>query len=115
MYAIPPKASTFASGVVFVPQRTAPKRSFAPVPNAQARDRVDQHALDETDAALDESNVGRFREALAFLTEQTQFILITHNRGTIEAADTLYGVTMGDDGASKTISLRVEEYVADGV
>ncbi|HMQ34885.1 MAG TPA: chromosome segregation protein SMC, partial [Chloroflexaceae bacterium] len=68
--------------------------------------------LDETDAALDESNVGRFREALGFLTEQTQFILITHNRGTIEAADTLYGVTMGDDGASKTISLRVEEYAA---
>jgi chromosome segregation protein len=68
--------------------------------------------LDETDAALDESNVGRFRDALRFLTEQTQFILITHNRGTIEAADTLYGVTMGDDGASKTISLRVEEYAA---
>jgi chromosome segregation protein len=71
--------------------------------------------LDETDAALDESNVGRFRDALRFLTEQTQFILITHNRGTIEAADTLYGVTMGDDGASKTISLRVEEYVAGEV
>jgi chromosome segregation protein len=67
--------------------------------------------LDETDAALDESNVGRFREALQRLTGQTQFILITHNRGTIEAADTLYGVTMGDDGASKMISLRVEEYV----
>ncbi len=67
--------------------------------------------LDETDAALDESNVGRFREALAALLDQTQFILITHNRGTIEAADTLYGVTMGDDGASKTFSLRVEEAV----
>jgi chromosome segregation protein len=69
--------------------------------------------LDETDAALDESNVGRFRDALSYLTEQTQFILITHNRGTIEAADTLYGVSMGDDGASRTISLRVEEYVAE--
>ena len=67
--------------------------------------------LDETDAALDESNVGRFRDALQALADQTQFILITHNRGTIEAADTLYGVTMGDDGASKTISLLVEEYV----
>ncbi|NNJ09198.1 chromosome segregation protein SMC [Chloroflexales bacterium ZM16-3] len=67
--------------------------------------------LDETDAALDESNVGRFRDALQSLVDQTQFILITHNRGTIDAADTLYGVTMGDDGASKTISLRVEEYV----
>jgi len=70
--------------------------------------------LDETDAALDESNVGRFRDALQRLTDQTQFILITHNRGTIEAADTLYGVTMGDDGGSKLISLRVEEYVAAG-
>lgn len=67
--------------------------------------------LDETDAALDESNVGRFRDALRNLTENTQFILITHNRGTIEAADTLYGVTMGDDGGSKVMSLRVEEYV----
>lgn len=63
--------------------------------------------LDEVDAALDESNVGRFREALAELSHQTQFILITHNRGTIEAADTLYGVTMGDDGASRLLSLEV--------
>jgi chromosome segregation protein len=66
--------------------------------------------LDEVDAALDESNVGRFREALAALTDRTQFIIVTHNRGTIEAADTLYGVTMGDDGASKILSLRVEEF-----
>lgn len=67
--------------------------------------------LDETDAALDESNVGRFGDALRRLTAQTQFILITHNRGTIEVADTLYGVSMSDDGSSKTISLRVESYV----
>lgn len=65
--------------------------------------------LDEVDAALDESNVGRFRTALLDLTHQTQFILITHNRGTIEAADTLYGVTMGEDGASRVLSLRIEE------
>ncbi|NJM08554.1 AAA family ATPase, partial [Candidatus Gracilibacteria bacterium] len=67
--------------------------------------------LDEVDAALDESNVGRFREALSTLTDSTQFIVVTHNRGTIEVADTLYGVTMGDDGASKVLSLRVAEYV----
>ncbi len=67
--------------------------------------------LDETDAALDETNVGRFRDALGQLARQTQCILITHNRGTIEGADTLYGVTMGDDGASRTVSLRVEAYV----
>ncbi|WP_322488273.1 chromosome segregation protein SMC [Chloroflexus sp.] len=69
--------------------------------------------FDETDAALDESNVGRFREMLQRLTDRTQFIVITHNRGTIEVADTLYGVSMGDDGASRVVSLRVEEYVGE--
>ena len=68
--------------------------------------------LDEVDAALDESNVGRFREALAELTDQTQFILVTHNRGTIEAADTIYGVSMAEDGSSKVLSLKVEEMLA---
>ncbi|GIV91330.1 MAG: chromosome partition protein Smc [Chloroflexus sp.] len=67
--------------------------------------------LDETDAALDESNIGRFRTMLQRLTDRTQFIVITHNRGTIEVADTLYGVSMGDDGASRVVSLRVAEYV----
>ncbi len=65
--------------------------------------------LDEVDAALDEANVGRFTEALRELAEATQFIVITHNRGTIEAADALYGVTVGDDSVSRVISLRLEE------
>lgn len=65
--------------------------------------------LDEVDAALDEANVGRFAEALRGLAEQTQFIVITHNRGTIESADALYGVTVGDDAVSRVISLRLEE------
>ena len=65
--------------------------------------------LDEVDAALDEANVGRFTEALRGLAERTQFIVITHNRGTIEAADALYGVTLGDDSVSHVISLRLEE------
>lgn len=65
--------------------------------------------LDEVDAALDEANVGRFRAMLADLGLQTQFILVTHNRGTIEVADTIYGVSMGDDGASRLISVRLEE------
>ena len=69
--------------------------------------------LDEVDAALDEANVGRFREALLDLGQQTQFLLVTHNRGTIEAADTIYGVSMGEDGASKILSLRLEELVED--
>ena len=65
--------------------------------------------LDEVDAALDEANVGRFTDALRELTERTQFIVITHNRGTIEAADALYGVTVGDDSVSRVISLRLDE------
>ena len=65
--------------------------------------------LDEVDAALDEANVGRFAEALRELAERTQCIVITHNRGTIEAADALYGVTVGDDSVSRVISLRLEE------
>jgi chromosome segregation protein len=65
--------------------------------------------LDEVDAALDEANIGRFAEALRGLSAQTQFIVITHNRGTIEAADALYGVTVGEDSVSRVISLRLEE------
>jgi chromosome segregation protein len=65
--------------------------------------------LDEVDAALDEANVGRFAEALRDLAAGTQFIVITHNRGTIECADALYGVTVGDDAVSHVISLRLEE------
>jgi chromosome segregation protein len=70
--------------------------------------------LDEVDAALDEANVVRFREALLDLTAQTQFILVTHNRGTVEAADTLYGITMAEDGGSRVLSLRLEEVGEDG-
>jgi len=65
--------------------------------------------LDEVDAALDEANVGRFVDALRELARGTQFVIITHNRGTIEAADALYGVTVGDDSVSRVISLRLEE------
>jgi chromosome segregation protein len=64
--------------------------------------------LDETDAALDEANVGRFRDALKALSAHTQFVIITHNRGTIEAADTIYGISMGSDSASRAISLQLE-------
>jgi chromosome segregation protein len=65
--------------------------------------------LDEVDAALDEANIGRFAEALRGLADQTQFIVITHNRGTIESADALYGVTVNDDAVSRVVSLRLEE------
>jgi chromosome segregation protein len=64
--------------------------------------------LDETDAALDEANVGRFRDTIQELSSDTQFVIITHNRGTIEAADTIYGISMGTDSASRAISLELE-------
>jgi chromosome segregation protein len=65
--------------------------------------------LDEVDAALDETNVGRFVDALRALVEKTQFIIITHNPRTIEAADSIYGVSMGSDSTSRILSLRLDE------
>ncbi len=65
--------------------------------------------LDEVDAMLDEANVGRFRDLLTELSEKTQFIVITHNRNTVQAASIIYGVTMGRDLASQVISLRMDE------
>ncbi len=65
--------------------------------------------LDEVDAMLDESNVGRFLDLLRDLSKDTQFVLITHNRNTVSAADVIYGVTMGKDSASQVISLKLEE------
>jgi len=58
---------------------------------------------------LDEANVGRFTELLREMCEQTQFIVITHNRNTVQVADVIYGVTMGRDSASQVISLRLDE------
>ncbi len=65
--------------------------------------------MDEIEAALDEVNVDRFAQYLRNLTESTQFILITHRRGTMEEADVLYGVTMQDEGISKLLELRTTE------
>ena len=70
--------------------------------------------LDEVDAALDEANVVRFRDQLRSLAAETQAIIITHNRGTIEVADTLYGVSMRDDGVSQVLSLRLADVVLAG-
>jgi chromosome segregation protein len=64
--------------------------------------------LDEVDAALDESNVGRFRELLQQHAQDTQFVVITHNRSTIEAAATLYGVSMAEQGVSQMVSLKLD-------
>lgn len=65
--------------------------------------------LDEVDAMLDEANVSRFRDLLRELSDQTQFLIITHNRNTVQAADVIYGVTMGRDSTSQVVSLRFDE------
>jgi len=65
--------------------------------------------LDEIDAMLDESNVMRVGELLKELSDTTQFVVITHNRNTVQLADILYGVTMGKDSVSQVISLKLDE------
>ena len=66
--------------------------------------------LDELDAALDESNIGRFVNVLADFLKMSQFIVITHNRRTIAAAGVIYGVTMQESGISRTVSMKFSEY-----
>ena len=65
--------------------------------------------LDETDAALDEANSNRYASMLRELGKKTQLVVVTHNRETMKAADVLYGVTMGNDGVSKLLSIKFEE------
>ncbi|MFE5319632.1 chromosome segregation protein SMC [Paenibacillus sp. NPDC056579] len=65
--------------------------------------------LDEVEAALDEANVARFAEYLREFSTQTQFIVVTHRKGTMEEADVLYGVTMEEGGVSKLVSVKLEE------
>ncbi len=65
--------------------------------------------LDEVDAMLDEANVGRFRDLLRELSERTQFVVVTHNRNTVQIADIIYGVTMGRDASSQVLSLKLDE------
>jgi len=67
--------------------------------------------LDEVDAALDEANSVRFADIIFELTGKTQFIVVTHNRYTMERAGMIYGVTMGDDAVSKILSIKLEEAV----
>jgi len=73
--------------------------------------------LDEIDAPLDEANVGRYCDVLRDFCQDTQFLIVTHNKGTMEAADVLYGVTMEKAGVSKIVSVRLSEgqHAADAV
>jgi chromosome segregation protein len=70
--------------------------------------------LDEVEAALDEANVSRFGHYLSDFQNDTQFIVVTHRKGTMEAADVLYGVTMQESGVSKTVSVRLEDVKEGG-
>lgn len=69
--------------------------------------------LDEVEAALDEANVVRFAQYLREFSEQTQFIVVTHRKGTMEEADVLYGVTMEEGGVSKLVSVKLENEEAE--
>ena len=64
--------------------------------------------LDEIEAALDDVNVYRFAEYLNHFTDTTQFLVITHRKGTMEVADTVYGITMEEKGISKLLSMKLK-------
>lgn len=65
--------------------------------------------LDEIEAALDDVNVARFADYIKRYSGSTQFVVITHRRGTMEIADTLYGVTMPERGISRVLTLNITE------
>ncbi len=68
--------------------------------------------LDEVDAMLDEANVGRYRDMLEELSQTTQFIVVTHNRNTVQVAETVYGISMGADTASQMMGLKLDGEMA---
>ena len=73
------------------------------------------YLLDEVEAALDDTNIGRFVDLLRRYSDRAQFVVITHQKRTMEAADVLYGVTMGGDGVSQIVSRRLPREDAEAV
>jgi chromosome segregation protein len=71
------------------------------------------YLLDEVEAALDDTNIGRFVELLRLYSDRAQFVVITHQKRTMEAADVLYGVTMGGEGVSQVVSRRLPREEAE--
>jgi chromosome segregation protein len=68
------------------------------------------YLLDEVEAALDDTNIARFVELLRRYADRAQFVVVTHQKRTMEAADILYGVTMGPDGVSQVVSRRLPQH-----
>jgi chromosome segregation protein len=73
------------------------------------------YLLDEVEAALDDTNIGRFCALLRRFADRAQFIVVTHQKRTMEAADVLYGVTMGAEGVSQVVSRRLPREDAEAV
>ena len=71
------------------------------------------YLLDEVEAALDDTNIGRFVELLRRYADRAQFVVITHQKRTMEAADVLYGVTMQESGVSKRVAVKFEDWPDD--
>ena len=69
------------------------------------------YILDEVEAALDDANINRFLELVRRFSDRTQFVIVTHQKLTMDAADVLYGVSMGGDGVTKVISRRLPQGV----
>jgi chromosome segregation protein len=65
--------------------------------------------LDEVDAPLDDTNIGKFAKALQDFSDKTQFIVVTHNKLTMEKADFMYGITQQEEGVSKLVSVKLKE------
>ena len=77
--------------------------------------RACSHLLDEAEAGPDDTNIGRFVALLRQYSDRAQFVVITHQKRTMEAADVLYGVTMGGDGISQIVSRRLPREEAEAV
>ena len=80
----------------------------SPWPKMMSGVRASSMRMDEIEAALDEANVTRYAEYMRRMSDKTQFLVITHRRGTMEEADMLYGVTMQEKGVSTVIELDLE-------
>ena len=71
------------------------------------------YILDEVEAALDDANIDRFLQLIRRFSDRAQFVIVTHQKRTMDAADVLYGVTMGGDGVTKVVSRRLPREVED--